>query len=168
MDPKNLSTHTAAACTYYKTKSQEKSLKESGKFEERSRVRRRRERLLRVSALVHEGTDAHICMDNTQLCISGSWYSFGGMCIYLLHIIHGVLVLLTQLVDIKCKCTLIRICDQPPLTANTQISCDSCIILFIYFFIEIARAFIYSSKIRHASQNQREMEQGASGRGYVQ
>ena len=37
-----------AVYTYYRTKSQEQSLKLRGKFDDRSRARRRRERLLRV------------------------------------------------------------------------------------------------------------------------
>ena len=44
----------AAAYTYYWTKSQETSLKERGMYAERNCIRRRRERLLRVSCyLIH-------------------------------------------------------------------------------------------------------------------
>jgi len=38
----------AATYTYYRTLTQEDSLKRRGKYEERKRIRRRRERLLRV------------------------------------------------------------------------------------------------------------------------
>ena len=53
----HLNIYVAAARTYYRTKSQEKSLKERGKFEERGQARRRRERLSRVRLL-----ESIVCM----------------------------------------------------------------------------------------------------------
>lgn len=40
--------HAAAAYTYYRTLTQEDSLKRRGKYDERKKIRMRRERLLRV------------------------------------------------------------------------------------------------------------------------
>ena len=47
-----LYTFTAAAYTYYHSLNQEESLKQRGKQDDRKRVRRRRERLLRVGSFV--------------------------------------------------------------------------------------------------------------------